>query len=214
MIRRSIAALLLVALAGLAACNTPPSREPFPKRLSDWNLFKGRMADLRLNPGVIPYDLNTPLFSDYAGKTRTVWMPAGQSARYDPVKTFQFPAGTILSKTFSFDGKHIETRLLVRTEAAWVPLPYVWNDAQNQAILEIAADPVKIRTQSPAGETLDMIAAMTGLSPSAVKFRLRRAGVALRRTGKVPGQGRLDLPVAEIIRRYRRWREDRALALR
>jgi DNA-binding CsgD family transcriptional regulator len=54
-----------------------------------------------------------------------------------------------------------------------------------------------------AGETLDMIAAMTGLNPSTVKYRLRRAGVALRRTGKAPGQGRLDLPVAEIIRRYR-----------
>ena len=54
-----------------------------------------------------------------------------------------------------------------------------------------------------AGETLDMIAATTGLDPSTVRYRLRRAGVALRRTGKVPGQSRLDLPVAEIIRRHR-----------
>jgi hypothetical protein len=42
----------------------------------------------------------------------------------------------------------------------------------------------------------------SGLDPSTVRYGLRRAGVALRRTGKAPGQGRLDLPVAEIIRRY------------
>jgi hypothetical protein len=47
MIRRSIAAMLLVALAGLAACNTPPSREPFPKltyvHLPPYRLAVGRV---------------------------------------------------------------------------------------------------------------------------------------------------------------------------
>jgi uncharacterized repeat protein (TIGR03806 family) len=146
----------------LAACSPDPTAvrsftaEPFPKHLSEWNLFQGRLADLRPNPGVIPYDLNTPLFSDYAAKYRTVWMPKGQSARYDPVKTFQFPAGTIISKTFSFNDKRIETRLLVNTGAAWVPLPYVWNADQNDAVFEIAADPRQIQTRSPTGDALDI----------------------------------------------------------
>ena len=47
MIRRSIAALLLMVLAGLAACNTPPSREPFPKltyvHLPPYRLAVGRV---------------------------------------------------------------------------------------------------------------------------------------------------------------------------
>src|SRR3546814_20338688 len=30
----------------------------------------------------------------------------------------------------------IETRLLVRREAGWVAIPYVWNDAQTEAALE------------------------------------------------------------------------------
>jgi hypothetical protein len=47
MIRKSIAAMLLLALAGLAACNTPPSREPFPKltyvHLPTYRLAVGRV---------------------------------------------------------------------------------------------------------------------------------------------------------------------------
>jgi DNA-binding Lrp family transcriptional regulator len=62
-----------------------------------------------------------------------------------------------------------------------------------------------------AGQTLTIIAATTGMDPSTVRYRLRRAEVALRRTGKAPGQGRLDLPVAEIIRRYRAGQSTQAI---
>ena len=48
---------------------------------------------------MLPYDLVTPLFSDYAHKLRTVWMPAGQSAKYSADQAFEFPVGTILTKT-------------------------------------------------------------------------------------------------------------------
>ena len=57
---------------------------------------------LTLNTGVLPYDLNTPLFTDYAHKLRTVWMPAGKPASYSATETFDFPVGTILSKTFYY----------------------------------------------------------------------------------------------------------------
>jgi hypothetical protein len=53
------------------------------------------------------------------------------------------------------------------------------------------------------GETLAVIAAATGLNRAAVHYRLKRAGVELRRGGKARGYGRLDLPVAAIIERYR-----------
>src|SRR5262249_14805961 len=49
--------------------------EPFPEKLSAWHLFTARDGALRPNQGVLPYDLNTPLFSDYAAKYRFVWMP-------------------------------------------------------------------------------------------------------------------------------------------
>lgn len=135
---------------------TPHLKEPFPKKLSEWHLFTGNGADLKPNTGVVPYDLNSPLFSDYAAKLRTVWMPSGKSAIYDPVKTFQFPAGTIISKSFSFNDRVVETRLLVNTAEGWVPLPYVWNADRTEAFLEIAPDAQKIAYHHPSGETIQV----------------------------------------------------------
>jgi uncharacterized repeat protein (TIGR03806 family) len=132
---------------------------PFPERLSKWNLFVGKPSDLNPNAGVVPYDLNTPLFTDYATKRRFVWMPAGTSAVYKAEDTFEFPKGTVLSKTFSYPDpgqqgreKLIETRLLVNTNAGWVPLPYVWNAQQTDAVLDLNADPVTVQT-SQAGSS-------------------------------------------------------------
>ena len=45
---------------------------PFPKRLSEWQLFTATSPRLTPNDRVVPYDLNTPLFSDYASKYRFV----------------------------------------------------------------------------------------------------------------------------------------------
>ncbi len=59
-------------------------------------------GELALNTGVIPYDLNTPLFSDYAHKLRTIWMPPGMAAIYDANATFEFPVGTVITKTFYY----------------------------------------------------------------------------------------------------------------
>ena len=73
-----------------------------PAKLSDWQVVYRDGGNLALNEGVVPYDLNTPLFSDYAHKLRTVWMPRGTSAKYDADGNFDFPVGTIISKTFYY----------------------------------------------------------------------------------------------------------------
>lgn len=97
---------LALALLALVSCR-PQSQVQFfaegqPERLSQWRLLTLQDQRLRLNPGVLPYDLNTPLFSDYALKLRTVWMPQGQAAQYRADKPFEFPVGTIISKTFYY----------------------------------------------------------------------------------------------------------------
>lgn len=106
---RRIAALVLAVLA-LASCRPQPQVRFFaegqPERLSQWRLLTLQDQRLRLNPGVIPYDLNTPLFSDYALKLRTVWMPQGRTAQYRENETFEFPVGTIISKTFYYALPH------------------------------------------------------------------------------------------------------------
>lgn len=103
---RRIVVCLSVLL--LAACEPPqqavqmfPADEP-PALLSEWAVFTTSGDRLALNDGVIPYELKTPLFSDYALKLRTVWMPDGTSATYDAKQEFEFPIGAIISKTFHY----------------------------------------------------------------------------------------------------------------
>jgi len=136
--------------------------EPFPEKLSQWHLFVKVRASLQPNARVIPYDLNTPLFSDYARKHRFVWMPSGASAQYRQEGTFEFPVGTILVKSFAFpaeanagEEKLIETRLLVHARAGWVALPYVWNERQSEATLQLVPDPVRVHWTDSAGRTRD-----------------------------------------------------------
>ena len=97
----------LFAIAALAGCTRTPQpvhsfAEGKPEKLSDWHVVEARDGKLVANTDVVPYDLNTPLFSDYAHKFRTVWMPKGTSAKYDAEGAFDFPVGTVLTKTFFY----------------------------------------------------------------------------------------------------------------
>lgn len=168
-----IGVLVLLAI-GAAGCDSDAvvfHPESQPERLSDWNLMQIRDGALLPNPGVEPFDLNTPLFTDYAHKLRTVWMPEGTRAEITADGDIEFPVGAILAKTFYYplagataeksrvqhvampdleldergglalDGVRLmETRLLVHRESGWVALPYVWNEEQTEAHLEIAGD--------------------------------------------------------------------------
>ena len=124
-----------------------------PKLISEFNLFKDNAKQIP-NDGVVPYDLNSPLFSDYASKYRFVWMPEGTSAKYDEQEAFSFPVGTIIVKTFSFPhdmrdpskGEHIvETRLLIHKPEGWIGLPYVWKPDMSDAELKIAGKQVDVK---------------------------------------------------------------------
>lgn len=174
-VRNATASLLLAAaVAGCEPDVGPVTMHPageVPENLGAWNLVIADGRSFRLNDGVVPYDLNTPLFTDYALKLRTVWMPDGRSAVYDEEGALNFPVGTIISKTFHYekadgwspdnyavvradreslldaDGRLdlaryvlVETRLLIHYEDGWKALPYVWNEAQTEATLEIAGD--------------------------------------------------------------------------
>lgn len=122
------------------------SEAPF-QRLSEYGFFTGSLKSLTPNKGVLPYDLITPLFTDYAFKARFVYVPEGLSATYDTTQVLQLPVGSCLIKNFYYpddfrkpEGKRriIETRLLVHRETGWDNLDYVWNDEQTEAYLENA----------------------------------------------------------------------------
>jgi uncharacterized repeat protein (TIGR03806 family) len=97
----------LIAALALGACSRQSRPAHFfaegrPTKLSDWQMVYADGGKLALNTGVIPYDLNTPLFSDYAHKLRTIWMPSGMAAVYEENATFDFPVGTVITKTFYY----------------------------------------------------------------------------------------------------------------
>lgn len=121
--------------------------EPLCTKLSSYRFFTGAMAEQTPNAGVVPYDLNTPLFSDYAAKDRFIWLPAGATATYDETETFVFPVGAVILKTFWYPddarnpgaGRRIlETRMLIQRSDGWEGVAYVWNDAQDDADLKVA----------------------------------------------------------------------------
>jgi uncharacterized repeat protein (TIGR03806 family) len=164
MVRRSAAIVAVLCVAACVRAQQPVHffAEGQPQSLAEWHVVEVRDGKLALNRGVLPYDLATPLFSDYAHKLRTVWMPQGQAARYRADEEFDFPVGTIFSKTFYYpraggdavlrsadDGpdlrgggldlskvRLVETRLLVRRAQGWIALPYVWNAEQTAATLK------------------------------------------------------------------------------
>jgi uncharacterized repeat protein (TIGR03806 family) len=146
----------------LAACGRSGGVDPhldraYPDKISEWRLFTATRPVLKPNVGVLVYTLNTPLFSDYADKYRTVWMPAGSPAEYRDEGVLSFPIGTVLTKTFSFRQKSggerlIETRLIVRQNNGWVTLPYVWNREQTDAALDISPMNVPVQWVDAAGQ--------------------------------------------------------------
>lgn len=126
------------------------NRASMPKeKLSDYLFFEGNAADQKPAKGVLPYSLNTPLFTDYAEKLRFVKLPENQTVAYNETEVLAFPVGSTIIKTFYYPNdfrkpelgrKLIETRLLIHEEDGWKALDYVWNDEQTEAFLEVAGD--------------------------------------------------------------------------
>ena len=128
-------------------------------KLSDYRLFADAAGRVP-SPGVTRYTLNTPLFSDYAEKFRHVWTPDGTAAKYVQTGVLDFPVGTTIVKTFAYPAdfrvpgtalRAIETRLLIRKANGWVPLTYVWNSDQTEAVLKRAGAHVAVSFVDKAG---------------------------------------------------------------
>jgi uncharacterized repeat protein (TIGR03806 family) len=145
------AAIVLSTCAG--GCSRQDASQPAAplEKLSQYGLFTGDGSSQTPQPGVIPYDLNSPLFSDYTLKYRFVKLPEGKSAEYRDDLTFDFPIGTVIAKTFAYPkdardpslGRRLlETRILKREAEGWVGLPYIWNAEQTEAVLDVAGDMV------------------------------------------------------------------------
>ena len=103
LLAQTVVLLLSLLLFGCASGSTVAFHgDGNPEKLSDWNLFTVANGKIVPHAGMVTYELNTPLFSDYAQKWRTIWMPKGVHATYQPDRWFDFPVGTIVTKTFYY----------------------------------------------------------------------------------------------------------------
>ena len=161
------AALAALALLGAAPAPDPGgvalkallASTPAPT-LSAYHLFTDDGAQ-HANAGVTPYALNTPLFSDYAEKSRFLFLPPGTHAVYKPEGAVDLPVGATLIKTFAYPAdfrrpgekvRKIETRLLIRRRGGWVAFAYVWNDEQNEAVLKRAGKRLDVSFTDARGQ--------------------------------------------------------------
>ncbi len=72
------------------------------EKLSDYGFFTGELKNLSPAEGVIPYALNSSLFTDYAFKQRFVKIPKGSKVNYSADEVMDFPDGTVLIKNFYY----------------------------------------------------------------------------------------------------------------
>ncbi|MDC0439854.1 hypothetical protein OAL76_01565, partial [Gammaproteobacteria bacterium] len=133
-------------------------------KLSDYGFFTNLSKQIPTE-GVLPYDLNSALFSDYADKLRFVYVPAGGFAEYHPDEVFDFPTGSVLIKTFAYlndfpeselDAQLLETRLLIRNDDGWKNVSYIWNKEQTDAYKSIAGKTISTQFINEYGDMQDI----------------------------------------------------------
>ncbi len=118
-----------------------------PASLSSFGFFSGDAR--KPSSALIPYNLRTPLFSDYAEKQRFIFLPAGGTMSAGADGKLQFPIGAALIKSFAYpDGsgkfKALETRVLLHRAGGWVALPYVWRADGSDADLRVGGTRIPV----------------------------------------------------------------------
>lgn len=166
--------------AAPAAAKTAP---PFPKKLSETGIFQS-VKDHQVAPGVIPYSVNSELWSDHAVKERFIAIPGNGKIGFDEIvypepppgapAGWKFPDGTVLVKSFFMDmergnsasRKRLETRLLHFQQFPgtqevgdqyWRGYTYVWNDEQTDAELLDAAGLDKTLKIKDGDKTIEQV---------------------------------------------------------
>lgn len=116
-----------------------------PATLSATGVFSN-LANLTPAPGVVPYDVNLPFWSDHARKSRWFALPGTASTHaigFSADAPWTFPTGMVWVKHFDLDttrgnpatARRIETRLLVKTNYGVYGLSYRWRPDQSEADL-------------------------------------------------------------------------------
>lgn len=128
-----------------------------PVWLSETGAFED-LATLTVAAGLLPYEVQNPLWSDGAHKQRWIAVPPDARIGFADSEPWSFPEGTVLAKHFSvaLDERdreqlhHLETRFLVAAaDGEFYGLVYKWEEDQSDARLLVEG----------AEENLEIVAA-------------------------------------------------------
>jgi len=154
-------ALVLLAMF-MPGCDSTPkaisNNMLFHAKLSEYALFKGNMRDLVPADGVVPLQIGSSLFTDYAEKQRLIKVPDGTKLVTTGDGLPIFPDRTLIAKTFYYSkaGKGVrqivETRLLFYSAKKWNVATYRWNAAQTDAELLTEGGTVPIDFEDQSGK--------------------------------------------------------------
>ena len=154
--RAALSVLLLLATTLPLPAAEPAAyvdvEAPPEKYLSAYHLFLDAAQQIP-NDGVVPYDLNTPHFADYAALHRFLWLPDGTQCEYGPHGEIEFPQGAVLVISMGYprdlrdpnSPQHIvETRLWMHRSTGWGGAQYAWNDDTTEATLSLAGEKIDV----------------------------------------------------------------------
>lgn len=139
--------ILIVHLSGLIfrlIYNTNSmTGTPLPPTLAQTGAFSN-LATLSPQPGIVPYDLNVPFWSDNAKKTRWFSVPnTNLTMQFSRESNWSFPTGTVWIKHFDLEmtngvpssARRLETRFLVRNPTGVYGATYRWGNSTTNAQL-------------------------------------------------------------------------------
>ena len=141
---------------------------PAPALLSETGLFTD-LATLTPTPGVIPYELNVPFWSDAAIKTRWMAIPnngthntAAEQIAFTETGEWMIPRGAVLVKHFEMvidettgARRRLETRLMVRgDDDVFYGLTYKWRLDNSDADLLATGLVEPLTIMTPTGSRL------------------------------------------------------------
>jgi uncharacterized repeat protein (TIGR03806 family) len=104
----------------LSRAGAPAATRPLPKLISQTGAFAD-LATLKPSPGLVPYNVNSPLWSDGAVKHRWIALATNTAIGFAADGEWSFPNGTVFVKEFDLPvddtnparTRRLETRVLV-----------------------------------------------------------------------------------------------------
>jgi len=134
--------------------NSTSTGAPLPPTLYDTGAFTNLLSltspqdTLQPAPGILPYTINVPFWSDNAIKSRWFSVPnTNLTIAFNPNANWSFPTGTVWIKHFNLELTNgdvtsqirLETRLLVKNSSGIYGVTYRWGGSKTNATLVSAS---------------------------------------------------------------------------